>query len=58
MTNNAIDPRNFPVVADGKDVKTPDGKSIAKAKNGEVAQEIADCLNEVDQRKEEDKWSA
>jgi hypothetical protein len=37
---------------------TADGKPIAKAKTSDIAEDIADRLNEDDYRKEQDRWSA
>ena len=37
---------------------TADGKPIAKAKTLDIAEDIADRLNEDGYRKEQDRWSA
>ena len=58
MSKEPIDPSDFPVIADGEEIKTKDGARLAKAKDKSIAGQIADSLNEVDQRNEEDKWSA
>ena len=58
MSKPPIDLNDFPLSADGKEVRTTRGKSIASANSKKVAEEIANSLNGEDQRKEEDKWSA
>jgi hypothetical protein len=42
----------------GEELVTADGKPIAKAKTPAIAEDIADRLNEDDQRKEQDRLSA
>jgi hypothetical protein len=56
--DNPLKPDDFPVEVKGEELVTADGKPIAKAKTPAVAADIADRLNEDDQRKEQDKWSA
>jgi hypothetical protein len=53
-----LKPDDFPVEVEGEELVTADGKPIAKAKTPAIAEDIADRLNEDDQRKEEDRWSA
>lgn len=53
-----LKPDDFPVGVDGEKIVTADGKPIAKARAPEIAQDMADRLNEDECRKEEDKWSA
>jgi hypothetical protein len=53
-----LEPDDFPVSADGTEVKTQDGTPIAVTPDAAVATDIADRLNEDEARREEDKWSA
>ena len=53
-----LKPDDFPVEFEGEELVTADGKPIAKAKTPAIAEDIADRLNEDDQRKEQDRWSA
>lgn len=53
-----LKPDDFPVEVEGEELVTADGKPIAKAKTPAIAEDIAERLNEDDQRKEEDRWSA
>jgi hypothetical protein len=53
-----LKPDDFPVEVGGEELVTADGKPIAKAKTPAIAEDIADRLNEDDQRKEQDSWSA
>jgi hypothetical protein len=49
----------FPVEVEGDELMTADGKPIVKAKTPDLAEDIADRLNEDDYyRKEQDRWSA
>jgi len=56
--DTVLQPDDFPLTADGNKLAKPDGKPIAVAKDKATAAEIAERLNEDEQRKEEDKWSA
>ena len=56
--DGVLGPDDFPLTADGVKLLKPDGEPIAVAKNTATATEITDRLNEDEQRKEEDKWSA
>jgi hypothetical protein len=53
-----LKPDDFPVEVEGEELVTADGKPIAKAKTPVIAEDIAGRLNEDDQRKEQDRWSA
>ena len=53
-----LKPDDFPVDVKGEELVTADGKPIAKAKTPAIAEDIAGRLNEDDQRKEQDRWSA
>lgn len=56
--DKSLKPDDFPVDVDGDELMTADGKPIAKAKTPDLAEDIADRLNEDDYRKEQDRWSA
>lgn len=49
---------DFPLNADGRVVRRPDGAAVAAAPDPAVAEEIAERLNSDEARREEDKWSA
>jgi hypothetical protein len=51
-------PEDFPVNAEGKKINKQDGTPIAETADPQVAEDIADRLNEGDARREQDKWSA
>ncbi len=53
-----LNPGDFPLTVDGTKLSKPDGRPIAVAKDSATANEIAERLNEDEQRKEEDRWSA
>ena len=53
-----IAPDDFPVSAHDDKVVEKDGTPIAKARNPDVAADIADRLNENQHKREEDEWSA
>jgi len=53
-----LKPEDFPVNAQSKKVKKQDGTPIAETPDADVANDIAERLNEDDARREEDKWSA
>ena len=53
-----LKPNDFPVEVEDEELVTADGKPIAKAKTPDIAEDIADRLNEDDCRKEQDRWSA
>jgi hypothetical protein len=49
---------DFPLNVEGDEIKGRDGKPIAKAKDSAKAADVAGRLNEDEDRREEDKWSA
>ena len=53
-----LKPDDFPVEVEGDQLMTANGKPIAEAKTPAIAEDIASRLNEDDQRKEQDRWSA
>ena len=56
--DDELKPNDFPVEVEDEKLVTADGKPIAKARAPEVAQDLADRLNEDEYRKEQEKWSA
>jgi hypothetical protein len=58
VNRKALEPDDFPLNADGKNIKKQDGTQIAETFDPTVAMEVADRLNEDEARREEDKWSA
>lgn len=55
---DSLEPKDFPVEADGACVKKRDGKPIANTDSEAMANEVANRLNADEHRREEDKWSA
>lgn len=53
-----LKPEDFPVAADGAEIKTQDGTPIAVTPDPAVATDVAERLNADEARREEDKWSA
>jgi hypothetical protein len=53
-----IKPDAFPLEAKGKKIKDKTGKTIATTESDTTAAEIAERLNEDEERSEEDRWSA
>jgi hypothetical protein len=53
-----LKPDDFPLDVEGEKLVTADGKPIAEAKTPAIAEDIASRLNEDDQRREQDRWSA
>jgi hypothetical protein len=53
-----LKPDDFPVSADGKKLKKQDGTPIANTEDSDVADDVAERLNEDEDRREQDKWSA
>jgi hypothetical protein len=49
---------DFPLHVDGDQIKGQHGKPIAKAKDPGTAADVAGRLNEDEDRREEDRWSA
>jgi len=56
--NKPLKPKDFPVHVDKGNIKTNDGKPIADAEDNSTAEDIADRLNENENQREEDRWSA
>ena len=55
---NELGPDDFPVHAEQTNLKTHEGEKIAEAKSKQIAENIAQRLNEQAHREEEDRWSA
>jgi hypothetical protein len=53
-----LEPDDFPVEARKSKIVKQGGESIADVCNQKTAEEIADRLNEDEERREEDRWSA
>jgi hypothetical protein len=53
-----IKPEDFPLKVEGKKIKGKRGKTIAVTESDAAAEDIAERLNEDEDRKEEDRWSA
>lgn len=53
-----LQPDDFPVNVKNDEIVKSDGKPIAKVCDPQTAQELADRLNEDENRREEDRWSA
>jgi hypothetical protein len=51
-------PDDFPVQLENSKIVKQSGAPIADACNPKTAEEIADRLNEDEERREEDRWSA
>ena len=56
--DQALEPDDFPIETESGKLKTHDGEKIAEAENPELAEEIAERLNEHAYREECDRWSA
>ena len=53
-----LEPEDFPLKVEKDKIKTTDGKTIAETSSEEVAVEIARRLNQDEEKKQEDRWSA
>ena len=53
-----LKPEDFPVNAEGREIKKQHGTPIAETSDPAVASDVANRLNEDEARREEDKWSA
>ncbi|GLR94562.1 MULTISPECIES: hypothetical protein [Bradyrhizobium] len=56
--DNELKPDDFPIEADKDKLKTHKGEPVAEAESEQIANEIADRLNEQAHREEQDRWSA
>ncbi|MEY9882923.1 hypothetical protein [Bradyrhizobium sp. USDA 329] len=55
---NELKPDDFPIEADKDKLKTHKGEPVAEAESEQIANEIAERLNEHAHREEQDRWSA
>ncbi|MCA1470643.1 hypothetical protein I6F09_22370 [Bradyrhizobium sp. IC3195] len=55
---NGLRPDDFPLEADKDKLKTHKGEPVASAETEQIADEIADRLNEQAHQEEQDRWSA
>lgn len=55
---NGLRPDDFPIEADKDKLKTHKGEPVASAETEQIANEIADRLNEQAHQEEQDRWSA
>lgn len=53
-----LKPHDFPVSAEGKKIRKQDGTPIADTEDSAVAEDVAERLNEDEDYREQDKWSA
>lgn len=53
-----LTPDDFPLEADKDKLRTHKGEPVASAESAEIADELADRLNEQAHREEQDRWSA
>jgi hypothetical protein len=53
-----LEPDDFPVSAEGKKIKKQDGTPIANTEDPAIADDVAERLNEDEDRREQDKCSA
>jgi hypothetical protein len=53
-----LKPGDFPVHVDGKTVKKQDGEPVAKSEDPSTAADVAERLNENEEDREQNKWSA
>ena len=63
MTNptakdTGLTPDDFPIEADKDKLRTHKGDPVASAESEEIADQIAERLNEHAHREEQDRWSA
>jgi hypothetical protein len=57
-TSKPLKPDDFPLHVEGDKIKKQDGKTVAKTEDPAVAADVADRLNEDEDRREQDNWSA
>lgn len=53
-----LKPDDFPLHVEGDKIKKQDGKPVASTDDPATAADLAERLNEDEDRREEDKWSA
>lgn len=55
---DTLQPKDFPIETDEEKLKTQTGKTVGSATSKELAEDVADRLNEHAHKDEEDRWSA
>src|SRR4029077_11711471 len=55
---NLLKPEDFPLNAEGNEIKKQDGTPVANTNDPALAQDITDRLNSDEDGREENKWSA
>lgn len=58
MKKDTLKPKDFPIETEEEKLKTHRGQNVGSAASGELADGVANRLNEHAQREEEDRWSA
>ena len=53
-----LTPDDFPIEADKDKLRTLKGEPVASAKSEQIADQLAERLNEQAHREEQDRWSA
>jgi hypothetical protein len=53
-----LKPNDFPVQVDDKTIKKQDGEPVAKSEHAVTTTDVAERLNDNEERREQDKWSA
>jgi len=53
-----LKPDDFPIETEDKKLKTNKGKPIASAETEDLAEDLAERVNEQADREEHDRWSA
>jgi hypothetical protein len=53
-----LKPDDFPLHAEADKIKKQDGQAVASTEDPAMAADLADRLNEDEDRREQDKWSA
>jgi hypothetical protein len=53
-----LKPNDFPLHVEGNKIKNQDGKPVGSTDDPALSADIADRLNEDEDRREQDKWSA
>ncbi|MDA9495491.1 hypothetical protein [Bradyrhizobium sp. CCBAU 11361] len=56
--DTSLKPDDFPVEVDDQKLKTQKGKPVATAETEELADQLAERLNEHAYQEEHDRWSA
>ncbi|WP_339028299.1 hypothetical protein WI604_26140 [Bradyrhizobium symbiodeficiens] len=56
--HTGLTPDDFPIEADKDKLRTHKGEPVASAESEEIADELAERLNEQAHREEQDRWSA